>query len=103
MGAMRILRVINDDVYICIYRKYSDVFKIFTSHAFVYDSHYVQLDKSKWGGEIFDILSYAPICVLEKIYRTIKTTLKNVLIIFLKEVVLLIMYSKLLYAIYHNI
>ena len=61
MGDVRILRAINDDVYVCIWRVYSDVFKKYTSHAFVYDSYFAQLEKSEWCGAIIDDISYAPI------------------------------------------
>ena len=40
MGAMGILQVIDDVVFVCICRVYSDVFKKYTSRAFVYDSHF---------------------------------------------------------------
>ena len=38
MGAVHILQIIYGDVYVCICRVYSYVFKKYTSHAFVYDS-----------------------------------------------------------------
>ena len=43
MGAMSILQIINDGVYVCISRVFSDVFKIYTLHAFVCDSYFEQL------------------------------------------------------------
>ena len=58
---MRILQVINDGVYVCIYRVYSDVYKKYTSHAFFYDSNSAQLDKSTCCGTIIDNRYYAPI------------------------------------------
>ena len=45
---------------------YSDVFKKYTSHEFVYDSYFAQLEKSVFCGAIIDKKSYAPICVLEE-------------------------------------
>ena len=44
-----------------------------------------------------------PLVYFKKKYRTRKTTLNNVIIKFLKEVVLLIMHPKLLQMIFHNI
>ena len=66
MGAMRFLRLINDDVYVCILMVYSDVFKKYTSHSFVYDSHFAQLEKSEWCGAIIDNIYFAPICLPEE-------------------------------------
>ena len=79
MGAMRILKVINDSVYLCICRFLSDVFKIYTSHSFFYDSYFTQLEKSECCGAIIDNISYASIFVLEVKDITRKTTLNNVL------------------------
>ena len=59
-----ILQVINDGVYVCICRVYSDVFKKYTSHAFFYDSYFSQLEKSGCCGEIIYNISYAPIFIL---------------------------------------
>ena len=40
MGAMGVLQVIDDGFFVCVYRVYSDVFKKYTSHAFICDSHF---------------------------------------------------------------
>ena len=40
MGAMGILLVIDDGVYVCICTVYSSIFKEVTQHAFVYDSKF---------------------------------------------------------------
>ena len=40
MGAMTIMQVIYDAVYVFVCRVYLDVFKKYTLHAFVYDSHF---------------------------------------------------------------
>ena len=79
IGTISILQVINDGVYVCICRVFSNVFKKYTSHAFVYDSYFSQLEKSEYCGEIIDNRYYAPIFVLGEKYRTRKTTLNNVL------------------------
>ena len=44
--AIRVLLVIYDDVYVCIYKVYSSVFKEYISHAFVYDGNFSLLEKS---------------------------------------------------------
>ena len=44
--AIRVLLVIYDDVYVCIYKVYSSVLKEYTSHAFVYDGNFSLLEKS---------------------------------------------------------
>ena len=64
-GAMSILKVINDGVYACICRVLSDVFKIYISHAFFFDSYFAQLEKSECCGAIIDNRSYASIFVLK--------------------------------------
>ena len=51
----------------------------YTSHEFLYDSNFAQLDKSECCGVIIDKRYYAS---LEEKYRTSKTTLNNVLRIF---------------------
>ena len=38
MGAMEIILVINDGVYVCICKVYSSDFKAYTKHEFIYDS-----------------------------------------------------------------
>ena len=43
IGDMRILQELNDGVYVCTCRVYSDAFKNYTSHEFVYDSYFLQL------------------------------------------------------------
>ena len=64
MGAMGILQVIDYGVFVCICRFYYDVFKKHTPYAFVHESHFSQLEKSKCCGKIIDNRYYAPICVL---------------------------------------
>ena len=76
---MGILLLIDDGVYVCICRFNSDVYRKYTPHAFVYDSHFVQLYNIKCCVAIIDIRSYAPIFVLEVKNKTSKATLKNVL------------------------
>ena len=68
MGDMRTLLVIDGGVYVYICRVYSDVFKEYTSHAFVYDVNFSQLEKSGCCGAIIDNISHAPIFVLEGKY-----------------------------------
>ena len=75
MGYMVILLVIDDGVYVCIYKVYSSVFTEYTHHALVYDINFSQLEKSECCGSIIDNISYTPICVLEEKYRKIKTAL----------------------------
>ena len=65
MGAMRILIMIDYDVYVCICTVYSYHLKEVTKHTFVYDSHISTKEKSELCGAIIDNRSYAPICVLE--------------------------------------
>ena len=79
MGAMRILLVIDDGVYVCICTVYYSVFKEVTQHAFIYDSHFSKKWKSEFCGSIIDNRSYAPICVLEEKYRKIKGAPNNML------------------------
>ena len=55
------------------------MFQNFTSHAFVYDSYFVQLQKSECCGAIIFNRYYSPVCVLEDKYRTNKNALNNVL------------------------
>ena len=68
MGAMGILMIIDDGVYVCICNVYSSVFKEITQHAFVYDSHFSTRNKSECCGAIIYNISYAPICILEGKY-----------------------------------
>ena len=79
MGTMVILLVIYDGVCVCIFKVYSPVFKGYTQHAFVYDIHISQLDKSKLCVSIISNRSYAPIYVLEGKDRKRKAELKNML------------------------
>ena len=79
MGAMGILLIIDDGVYVCICTVYSYVFKKVSQHAFVYDSHFSTKYKSEWCGAIIENISYAPICVLEGKDRKSKGALNNML------------------------
>ena len=79
MGAMGILQVIYYCVYVCICKVYSSVFKSYAPHAFVYDSHFSQLDQSGCCSSIIDDKSYAPICILKEKDRKRKTALNNML------------------------
>ena len=79
MGAMGILLIIYDGVYVCICNVYSSVLKKVTQHAFVYDIHFSTKEKSGWCGAIIDNRSYAPIFVLEEKDRIRKAILKNML------------------------
>ena len=66
MDTMGILLVIYYCVYVCICKVFSSVFKKYTQHAFVYDSHFSPLEKSGCCVAIIDNIPYAPICVLEE-------------------------------------
>ena len=79
MGAMGILLIIYDGVYVCICNVYSSVLKKVTQHAFVYDSHFSTKYNSKFCGATIDNISYAPTCVLEEKDRKSKAELKNML------------------------
>ena len=68
MDTMGILLVIYYCVYVCICKVFSSVFKKYTQHAFVYDSHFSPLEQSECCGTTIDNLSYAPVCVLEAKY-----------------------------------
>ena len=78
------MQVINYVVYVCICRVYFDVFQKYTSHEFVYHSHFSQLEKNECCGAMIDNRSYASIFLLEEIGRTCKTTKNNVFMIFFK-------------------
>ena len=65
MGALEILMIINDGVYVYICYVYSRILKLWTQHAFVYDSYFTTKVKSAYQGAIIDNRRYAPICVLE--------------------------------------
>ena len=78
MGAMGILQVIDDGIFVCICRVYLGVFKN-TSKAFIYESYSAQLKKSECCGAIIDNISYAPIGVLEEKDRKIQSELNNIL------------------------
>ena len=79
MGAMGILLVIDDGVYVCICTVYTYFFKEDTQHAFVYDGHFSTKYNSACCGAIIDNRSYSPICVMEVKYIKIKHILKNML------------------------
>ena len=79
MGAMGILLVIDDGVYVCICTVYYSIFKEVKQHTFVYDSHFSTKKQSEHCGAIIDNRSYAPICVIEENYRKIKVALKNMI------------------------
>ena len=79
IGSMGILLKIDDGVYVCINTFYTATLKQFTQQECFYDSHFLTKEKSECCGTIIDNRSYAPICVLEKIIRIIKHTLKNML------------------------
>ena len=79
MGAMGILLVIDDGVYVCICTVYCSIFKEVKQHTFFYDSHFSTKENSEYYGAISDNISYAPICVLEGKDIEIKHTLKNML------------------------
>ena len=79
MGPLGILMRIDDGVYVCNCTVYSYVLKQHTQNAFVYDIYFPTKEKSSCCGAIIDNITYAPICVLEEIYRKRKDTLKNML------------------------
>ena len=79
MGPLGILPRINDGVYVCICSVYSNIFKQWTQHAFVYDIYFTTKVKSACHGAITDNRIYAPICVLEEKDREkkLKTMLRK--------------------------
>ena len=79
IGSLGILLRINDGVYACIFSVYSNILKLWTQHAFVYDSYFTTKINSACQGAIIDNKIYAPICVLEGKYRKTTTKLKNML------------------------
>ena len=56
---------VNDGVYICKCNVQSVEYKLWTKHAFVYESHYKPLHQTKCCGVLIDNRADAPICVLE--------------------------------------
>ena len=74
MGPLGILLIIDDGVYVCICYVYSNILKLWTQHAFLYDSYFTTTVNSACQGAIIDNRRYAPICVLEEKDRE---TLKN--------------------------
>ena len=79
MGSFGILLVIDDVIYVCICTVYLYVFKEYTQHALVYDSHFSTLQNSEGCGAIIYNRSYTPICILEDKDRKSKGALKNIL------------------------
>ena len=79
MGAMVILLIIDDGVYVCICTFYYSVLKEVTQLVFIYDSNFSTKEKSECCGAIIDNRSYVPICVLEEKDRKSKGALKNIL------------------------
>ena len=79
MSSLRILKKIDDGVYVCNCTVYSYALKQHTQHAFFNDSFFSTTEKSACCGAIIDNITYAPICVMEIKYRTSKHTLKNIL------------------------
>ena len=65
MGNMGIVLVIDDGVYVYIFKVYSYVFKEYTQNVFIYDSHISTEYKIECFGAIIDNISYVSICVLE--------------------------------------
>ena len=76
MGPLEILPIIYDGVYVCIWYIYSNILKIWTQHAFVYDGYFMTTENSARQGAIIDNRIYAPICVLKKKERK-KTKTEN--------------------------
>ena len=66
MGTLGILMRINDGVYVCICSVYSNIWKEFTQHAFLYDSYFTTTGNNGCQGSIIDNRRHAPICVLKK-------------------------------------
>ena len=64
MGAMGILLIIDDGVYVCIYTVSYYVFKEVTQHTLVYDSHFWTKEKSECFVALINNISYAPIRLL---------------------------------------
>ena len=64
-GALGILQVIDDGLFVWTCKVFSDTIKTTILHAFVYDIHFLQLKKSEWYVAIIDNRSYAPISVLD--------------------------------------
>ena len=65
MGPLGIILIIDDGVYIYICSVYSNILKLWTQHAFVYDSYFTTTVKSACQVAIIDNRRYAPIILLE--------------------------------------
>ena len=74
------MRIVNDEVFICICNVKYDEHKCCTKHSFVYDSHFKPLHQSKFCGALIDNRSDAYICVLEDKDRETKKNLRYDLI-----------------------
>ena len=74
MGPLEILPIIYDGVYVCIWYIYSNILKIWTQHAFVYDGYFTTKVKSACQDAIIDNRRYAPIYVLEEKDKETKKT-----------------------------
>ena len=98
MGTLGILMRINDGVYVCICSVYSKILKLWTQHAFLYDSYFTTKVNSACQGAIIDNRRYASICVMDE--KDIKTTtkLKNMLRKLFEAHALWSMHSKLLHV-----
>ena len=68
-GALGVIQLIYDGVFVCKCKLFSDIIKSTTSNAFVYDSHFSQNKMSKCCGAIIDNRYHALICVLEEKYK----------------------------------
>ena len=79
MGTLEILMIIKDGVYVCICSVYSNILKLWTQQAFVYDSYFTTTGHNACQGAIIDNRRYAPICVLEEKDRETTKKLKNML------------------------
>ena len=64
-GPASILKRVNAGVFICTCNVQSVEYDCWTKHAFVYDSHFKPLHKTKCCGVLIDNRADAPICVLE--------------------------------------
>ena len=78
-GAASIPRIVNDGVYICTCSVRYDEYKCMKKHAFVFDSNFKPLHKSKRYGGLIDNIADAPICVLEDKERETKLNFRYAL------------------------
>ena len=64
-GAVSIIKIVNDVVYICVCNIHNVKYNLWTKHYFVYDSHYKPLHQTECCGVLVDNRADALIFVLE--------------------------------------